>query len=252
MLRTSSLLAVLLTAFGCSSHQEPQDVDQPSEPATSTDRSEPAARTPVKTKQEAPVHTPADSKLLNPSAATEHAPDRYTVELETTKGTITIDVTRAWAPQGADRFYNLVEVGYFDDDAFFRVVEGFMAQVGIHGDPSVSRLWKTARIPDDPVRQSNTRGMVSFATSGTDSRTTQFFINFGDNSNLDDMGFSPFGRVRDMTPVDALYKGYGEGAPRGRGPAQQRIQAEGNQYLRSDFPELDYIRHARIAAAPSH
>lgn len=239
-------LAIVMAAVGCSSEREPQDVEP-----SSTETSEPAAPARTKATKEAPVSTSGNSKLRDPSSATERAPDRYAVELDTTKGSIVIDVTREWAPQGADRFYNLVKVGYYDDVAFFRVVDGFMAQVGIHGDPAVSRLWKMARIPDDPVRGSNTRGMVTFATSGPDSRTTQFFINFSDNTNLDGMGFAPFGRVRDMSIVDSLYKGYGEGAPRGRGPAQGRIQAEGNQYLRAEFPELDYIRHARIATAPS-
>lgn len=237
---------IVLAALACSSQQEPQDIEQPADRGGSESKSPP----PAKATKEAPMQTPANSRLQDPSSATERAPAQYTVKLETTKGEILIDVTREWAPEGADRFYNLVKVGYYDDVAFFRVVEGFMAQVGIHGDPAVSRVWKAARIPDDPVRQSNTRGMVTFATSGPNSRTTQFFINFSDNSNLDGMGFSPFGRVSDMATVDALHNGYGEGAPRGRGPAQQRIQGEGNQYLRAEFPQLDYIRRATIVTAP--
>lgn len=174
------------------------------------------------------------------------APARYSVKLNTTKGDIIIDVTRAWAPRGADRFYNLVKAGYYNDCAFFRVIDGFMAQTGISGDPAVNSQWQTKRIQDDPVEQSNRRGYVSFAMAGPNTRTTQFFISYRDNSRLDQMGFAPFGRVRDMTPVDALYSGYGEGAPRGRGPSQGRLQSEGNSYLRSDFPELDYIRTAQI------
>ncbi|KPK17179.1 MAG: peptidylprolyl isomerase [Myxococcales bacterium SG8_38] len=174
------------------------------------------------------------------------APDRYTVELDTTKGAIVIDVHREWAPHGADRFYELVQNGYFTDVAFFRVIGGFMAQVGISGDPALNAQWRQKTIPDDPVKASNTRGTVTFATSGPDSRTTQFFINFADNSRLDDMGFAPFGKVQDMAPVDALYDGYGEGAPRGRGPSQPLIQSQGNTYLRESFPKLDYIKSAKI------
>ncbi len=184
--------------------------------------------------------------LMDPSRHTAIAPPTYVVELDTTKGKILIDVTRAWAPQGADRFYNLVRAGFFTDIAVFRVIAGFMAQTGLNGNPAVNTAWRGARIQDDPVTQSNTRGMVTFATSGANSRTTQFFFNFGDNSRLDAMGFAPFGRVRSMAVVDALHSGYGEGAPGGAGPEQGRIQAEGNVYLRASFPQLDYIRSARI------
>lgn len=172
--------------------------------------------------------------------------NQYTVELDTTKGPIVIDIHPAWAPLGAKRFRELVEAGYFTDVAFFRVIGGFMAQVGLHGDPATTAEWRGKRIADDPVKESNTRGMVTFATSGPNSRTTQFFINFGDNSRLDGMGFAPFGKVRDMTPVDALYSEYGEGGPRGRGPSQAQIQSRGNEYLRADFPKLDYIKSAKI------
>ncbi len=195
----------------------------------------------------APQEPPAHPALLDPRQATERAPDTFAVELTTTKGPVVIEVTRAWSPHGADRFYNLVKIGYFTDVAFFRVLEGFMAQAGIHGDPRVNRAWRDANIPDDPAAgQSNTRGMVSFAMAGPNTRTTQFFINYGDNSRLDSMGFTPFGRVRDMRAVDALYNGYGEGAPRGRGPSQALIQSRGNEYLRQSFPELDYIVSARV------
>jgi peptidyl-prolyl cis-trans isomerase A (cyclophilin A) len=184
--------------------------------------------------------------LRNPAHAREQAPERYTVVLTTTKGDITIDVRRSWAPLGADRFYNLVKVGAYNEAAFFRVIDGFMAQVGLHGDPDVNRIWRSQRIPDDPVTQSNTRGMVSFATSGKNARVNQFFINTGNNARLDAMGFAPFGRAREMDVVDQLYAGYGEGAPAGRGPRQQRIQLEGNAYLKREFPMLDYIRFARV------
>ena len=184
--------------------------------------------------------------LLDPAAAAKRAPDRYAVKLRTSKGDLLIDVQREWAPLGADRFYNLVTIGYYDDNAFFRVVEEFMAQVGINGHPRVNEIWRAQRILDDPVRQSNTRGMVSFGTSGKNSRTTQVFINFGDNSRLDDMGFAPFGKVRDMKVADALYSGYGDGPPRGQGPRQKRMQMEGNAYLKAEFPKLDYIQKASV------
>src|SRR5690606_29460403 len=136
----------------------------------------------------------------------------------------------------------------YDDVAFFRVIENFMAQFGIHGDPAVNEAWREARIPDDPVVESNRRGYVTFAKMNVpNTRTTQLFINFRDNTQLDGMGFAPIARVVEgMDVVDAIYKGYGEGAPNGQGPAQPRIQAEGNAYLRQDFPELDYIQRASI------
>jgi len=175
------------------------------------------------------------------------APATYTVKLETTKGDILIDVTREWAPLGADRFYELVKAGYFDDTAFFRVISGFMVQVGISGKPEQNTTWRAKTIKDDPVTKSNTRGMVTFAKTGMpDSRTTQIFINFKDNTNLDKMGFAPFGKVRDMAVVDSLFAEYGEGAPGGKGPEQGRIQKEGNSYLRASFPKLDYIKKAVI------
>jgi peptidyl-prolyl cis-trans isomerase A (cyclophilin A) len=167
--------------------------------------------------------------------------------MHTSAGDFVIDVTRAWSPNGADRFYNLVRAGFFTDIAFFRVIDGFMAQCGISGRPDVAGAWDHANIQDDPpAGQHNARGFVSFATAGPNTRTTQFFINFADNSRLDPMGFTPFGHVRDMTAVDALYDGFGEGAPQGRGPSQERIQHEGNTYLRASFDGLDYILSARI------
>ncbi|MFT5354069.1 MAG: peptidyl-prolyl cis-trans isomerase A (cyclophilin A) [Polyangiales bacterium] len=193
-----------------------------------------------------PPAGPANPALLNPSLATETAPAQYTVRFDTTKGEVLIDVTRSWAPIGADRFYNLVRIGYFDNIAFFRVIPGFMAQVGLNGDPAVNRAWRDATIQDDTPTQSNTQGMVSFATSGVDSRVQQFFVNFGNNARLDPMGFAPFGRVRNMAVVNQIHGGYGEGAPGGRGPSQSLIQSRGNEYLRSQFPNLDYIRSASI------
>ncbi len=171
----------------------------------------------------------------------------YKVKFKTTKGDFVVTVTRTWAPLGAARFEELVTTGFFKDIAVFRVVDGFMAQFGIHGDPAVSAKWRDNKIKDDPVTQSNSRGMVTFATSGPNTRTTQLFINFGNNNRLDGMGFSPFGTVSEgMEVVDQLYKGYGEGAPRGQGPDQGRMQQEGNAYLKKDFPNLDYILSAEL------
>jgi len=192
--------------------------------------------------------SPAMSQaLMNPASLTEQAPPVYKAKFDTSKGSFEIQVHRDWAPAGADRFYNLVKNGFFDNTRFFRVVSGFMVQFGLNGDPSVSAQWRQARIRDDQVKQSNTRGMVTFATAGPNTRTTQVFINFGDNNRLDGMGFAPFGQVvSGMNIVDALYSGYGEGAPGGNGPEQGRVQQEGNAYLTKDFAKLDYIKKATI------
>ena len=200
----------------------------------------------------APASGAPDMKVLTDPKRPEwkeKAPDEFKAKFTTSKGDFVVQVERAWSPLGADRFYALVKNGYFDDIRFFRVIEGFMAQFGIHGKPEVNKAWRENRIQDDPVVKSNERGWLSFATSGKNSRTTQMFINFVDNKRLDGMGFSPFGKiVEGMDIVDKLYNGYGEGAPRGRGPDQGRIQEKGNEYLNSDFKELDYIKTARIVA----
>jgi peptidyl-prolyl cis-trans isomerase A (cyclophilin A) len=185
--------------------------------------------------------------LGNPAALSEKAPATYKARFDTSKGVFVVEVTRAWAPNGADRFYNLVKNGFYDDTRFFRVINGFMVQFGINGDPKVSAPWRDARIPDDKVTQSNKRGYITFATSGPNSRTTQVFINFGDNAGLDGQGFSPFGRVTTgMNVVDSLHSSYGEGAPSGRGPNQGKIQTDGNAYLTRDFANLDYVKKATI------
>ena len=186
-------------------------------------------------------------QLANPAALTEQAPPVYKAKFDTSKGPFVIEVHRDWAPIGADRFYNLVKNGFFDNVRFFRVVSGFMVQFGINGDPSLSARWREARIRDDAVKQSNTRGMVTFATAGPNTRTTQVFINFADNSQLNGMGFAPFGQVTSgMNVVDALYSGYGEGAPRGSGPDQGRLQQEGNAYLMKEFGKMDFVKKATI------
>ncbi len=194
------------------------------------------------------VTGPAWSQGLgNPAALNEPAPAVYKAKFDTSKGTFVIEVHRDWAPNGADRFYNLVKNGFFDNARFFRVISGFMVQFGINADPKLSAVWREARIKDDPVRQSNKRGLITFATAGPNTRTTQVFINFGDNNMLDRQGFAPFGQVVSGMPVvDALYSGYGEGAPGGQGPEQGRIQQEGNAYLIKQFGKLDYIKKATI------
>lgn len=189
----------------------------------------------------------AQSPPANPAVLNEQAPAAYKVKFDTSKGPFVVEVTRAWAPKGADRFYNLVKSGFYDNVRFFRVISGFMVQFGINGDPGVMARWRTAQIGDDPVTQSNKRGTVTFAMAGPNTRTSQVFINFADNANLDGMGFSPFGRiVSGMNVVDALNAEYGEGAPRGRGPDQSRLQSEGNTYLMKDFPRMDYVKKATI------
>lgn len=187
------------------------------------------------------------AKLRTPSALTEKAPDTYKAKFDTSKGAFIVEVHRDWAPLGADRFYNLVKNGYYDDCRFFRVIDGFMAQIGMNGNPAIQSAWTGARIQDDPVKQSNKKGYVTFAHAGPNTRTTQFFINYGDNGSLDRQGFPPIGQViSGMDVVEKLYSGYGDGPPRGRGPSQGQITAEGNAYLTKDFPKLDYVKKAAI------
>jgi len=203
-------------------------------------------------KTNAATAAPASPGFADPSKLTEPAPATFKAQFNTTKGKVVIEVTRSLSPNGADRFYNLVRSGYFKDLAFFRVIPGFMCQFGIHGDPAVSAKWRAANIADDPVKGSNTRGTITFATAGPNTRTTQLFINFGNNVNLDGMGFSPFGKVIEgMDVVDKINGEYGEGAPGGNGPNQGRVQMEGNAYLKKDFPNLDYINSASLVPAES-
>lgn len=169
------------------------------------------------------------------------APAKYRVKLDTSQGPVVIEVTREWAPLGADRFYELVQAGFYDEVRFFRVVPKFMVQFGINGDPVTQKKWRDARIKDDPARKSNQRGFVTYAMAGPDTRTSQLFINFADNKFLDDQGFAPFGEVVEgMAAVDKI------NAKNGERPDQGRIQEEGNAYLKSKFPDLDYIRKATV------
>lgn len=244
-------LILATTMIGCSG--EPPTPESDKEKTELNVVKEAPKPTPETTKTEA---TPAPEKLadghhpalLDPTVATETAPETYKVQFKTTNGNFVIQVNRAWAPNGADRFYNLVKMGFYDGICFFRVISGFMAQYGIHGDPKVTDKWKDAAIPDDPVTQKNTRGRVSFATRGPATRTTQVFINYNDrNVQLDGMGFSPFGEVVEgMNVVDSLYSGYGEGAPKGRGPDQGMMQRVGNAYLNKRFAKLDHILSAKV------
>lgn len=176
-----------------------------------------------------------------PSAA-EQAPETYQVLFETSKGNFTVEVHREWAPNGADRFHKLVQGGFYDDCRFFRVVPDFMVQWGINGDPEVQKNWVKANIKDDRVTQSNQRGFITYAMSGQkNSRTSQLFINFKDNSFLDSKGFAPFGQVVEgMDVVDAINAQYREQ------PDQNLIQSSGNAYLNKNFPKLDFIRKASL------
>ena len=214
---------------------------------------EPDDSTPATSKQTPKVDKPQlspkkpASALTDPSQANARAPEQFRVRFKTTAGDFVILVKREWSPLGADRFYNLVKIDFFKDVSFFRVIQGFVAQFGISGNPSVNRAWESFRFKDDPVKESNLRGSLSFATAGSNTRTTQFFINFKDNAPLDTMGFSPIGKVVEgMEVVDSLYSGYGEGAPRGKGPNQGTLKSQGNTYLKDNFPKLDYIKEVTI------
>lgn len=195
-------------------------------------------------RQKSPLLQVTEAELAQP------APDSFLVTLETSRGNFAIMARRAWAPKGVDRFYHLTRRGYYDTTYFFRVVENFVAQFGMPGDPAVYAAWRDRRIDDDSVRHSNTRGTLSFASQGPNTRSVQLFINLKDNPRLDSIagGFAPIGEVVEgMSVVDGLYDGYGEGAPRGLGPRQDMIAAQGNDYLRRHFAKLDYIRRATVA-----
>jgi peptidyl-prolyl cis-trans isomerase A (cyclophilin A) len=241
---TLSLFALVI---GCTT-EAPEVAPEP-EPVEEV-RQAPPAKAKTAVPEEPAELSPEVAALvekLDPAKATEQAPESYKVVFETTEGDFTVAVSRADAPKGADRLFNLVKMGYYEDIAFYRAIDNFMAQFGLHGEPAVTREWRDARIEDDEVTLSNERGTLTFATAGPNTRTTQLFINFKDNTNLDAMGFSPVGRVvSGMEVVDKIFTGYGEGAPRGAGPMQPRIHREGNAYLRDEFPNLSYIKSARI------
>ena len=176
------------------------------------------------------------------------APDTYRVRIETTKGNVVLEVTRSLAPRGADRFYHLVEVGFYDNSRFYRVITGRFVQFGIAGDPAIAKVWQNERFPDDSVKTSNTRGTFAYAMTGPDARTTQIYINTGDQSRQDAMGFAPFGKVVEgMDVVDSLYAGYAETSGGGmRAGHQGKLFEEGNAYLDREFPLLDKLIRAEI------
>jgi peptidyl-prolyl cis-trans isomerase A (cyclophilin A) len=182
--------------------------------------------------------------LMNPGSLRAKAPDTYRVQFTTTKGNVVIEIHRDWAPLGADRFYNLVRNGFFTDAAFFRVVPNFIVQFGLGANPAVNKVWQNANFRDDPVKESNKRATLTFATAGPNTRTTQLFINLKDNAPLDAQGFAPFGTVVEgMDVVEKIYPGYGER------PAQDRITSEGKAYVDKTFPMLDRITAAKVLAA---
>ncbi len=189
--------------------------------------------------------------LLNPASLHATAPAVFHVRFHTTKGDFSIEVIRAWAPNGADRFYNLVEHHFYDGATFFRVVPKFVVQFGIPADPKYGKIWSNANIKDDPVTQSNLPGTITYAqTSSPNSRSTQVFINFGSNSFLDSQRFAPFGKVTEgMSVVESFYSGYAD-QPTG---TQDQITNQGNAFLEKNFPKLDKIITARVVpAAPAH
>jgi len=254
-----SLFAVVVASLafaGCKKQEqaaqpapaEQPKVETPAQPAPAT--AAPAAGTkPAASSSSAPAAKPTHDyikELQSPKKLNEKAPDTYKVKFDTTRGQFTISVTRAWAPLGADRFYNLVKHHFYDNAAFFRVVPQFVVQFGISENPQVSAAWKHTEIKDDPVTQSNKRGAITFATAGPDTRTTQVFISLKDNGRLDGMGFAPFGTVdgNGMNVVEMMYEGYGDSA----GPDQDQLEKQGDPYLRKGWPKLDYIKSATLVS----
>lgn len=232
-----SLLCASFVVGGCETSPPTPTKDKPANATTAISKA--AGATPK------PAPGPRHPGLLDPSLANEQAPANFRAKFTTSKGAFVIEVTREWAPVGADRFYNLVRVGFFTDVIFFRVIGGFMAQFGINGDPIVSKAWARSQLQDETVEtKSNARGTISFAkTNAPNSRSTQLFINFGDNSRLDKMKFAPIGRVVEgMDVVDALHKDYGAAPSSG----QAAITRQGNAWLHQHFPELDHIQRAEI------
>lgn len=244
-LKVAALVALGMIAGGTAYWASAQNQDAKAQPKPSSAGA--TSRTAART---------YDRTLLRPSLLTRTAPATYKVKFTTTKGDFVVTVTRAWAPLGADRFYNLVRHHFYDNTSFFRVLRGFVVQWGISAYPPVSAAWSHAPIKDDPVVQSNLRGYITYAMGGADTRTTQVFINLVDNKRLDGMGFAAFGQVTEgMDVVEALYSGYGEGAPDGKGPQQDKIEKLGKTYLDKDFSQLDSIKTATLilpeSAAPA-
>ena len=251
MLMTAALVLTAALAHAQTTPKTTQTTPpKPAQPKTTPPKT--PAQTPPKTgtstaaKKPATTAAPSRAALMNPAKLTAVAPPVYKATFDTSAGSFVIEVHRDWAPKGADRFYNLVKNGFFDNVRFFRVVKSFMVQFGINGDPQIQQHWAEANIPDDPVTQKNVRGYITFANRGPNTRSTQVFINYVDrNTFLDPQGFAPFGQVvSGMEVVDKLYGEYGE-APSGQ---QGRIQREGNKFLNAEYPKLDYVTKARITS----
>jgi peptidyl-prolyl cis-trans isomerase A (cyclophilin A) len=207
-----------------------------------------APKTGTGAKTGAAAARPYDRLLLRPTLLKDKAPETYQVKFSTTRGDFTLTVTRAWAPIGADRFYNLVKHHFYDDATVFRVVPNFVAQFGLSAYPPVSAAWKNANLTDDPVMQSNKKGYITFATAGPNTRTTQVFINLVDNVRLDKMGFAPFGQVTEgMNAVDLFYDQYGDAS----GPDQDQIEKQGKPYIDKGWPKLDVIKSATLVGEPA-
>ncbi len=256
LLLAATLLAAL-TLISCQQKEQAAPAPSQSE-APPAAQSEPAASKPAPAEaspaESAPVETPAAEEPAakgtlpgtrpaqpTPARTVQKDPNVFTVRMKTTKGDIDIELHKDWAPLGVARFRELVDSGYFDGARFFRVVPGFVVQFGIAANPLLTAKWDGSEIQDDPVLQSNTRGIVTFATAGRNTRTTQLFINLGDNPRLDSMGFAPIGRVvRGMDSVESIDSRYGEA------PQQPRIEGEGEAYLAREFPNLDKIVSARV------
>lgn len=238
------LLLCVVIPMACTQKTEEKPAEKPptptEAPAVPATQAPPATEAPTTT-----VPAKAENLLLSPHSPEmlEKAPETYSAKFETSKGNFTVEVTRSLAPRGADRFYNLIRHGFYDECRFFRVLPNFVVQFGINGNPDYSKFWREARIDDDPVKGSNKQWTITFATAGPNTRTTQVFINYKDNAHLDGQGFAQFGVVTSGTKVlESLNSEYG-----GRASDQQgKIQTEGNAFLKSYFPNLDYIKKASI------
>ena len=236
--------------FGCKAKEQTAEAPPPEKPKAEA-AAEPRAETPAQPQPLVTASAPAaaprpgyDRALLRAALLKDKAPDTFQVKFTTTRGDFVVAVTRAWAPIGADRFYNLVKHHYYDNASFFRVVPNFVVQFGLSAYPPVSAAWSKANINDDPVTQSNKRGYLTFATAGPNTRTTQVFISLKDNAGLDRQGFAPFGVVegQGMKVVDMFYDQYGDNA----GPDQGQIEKEGKAYLDKGWPKLDSIKTAAL------
>lgn len=224
-MRTATIVLSLTFAFLGACKKDRQEPTPPPEPAETSQAAKEAEERP----------------RLDPTLPSRKAPDEFRVRFETTKGTFVVEAHRSWSPRGVDRFYYLVKGGFYDDAAFFRVLPGFVVQFGLPSDPELSKAWRGAHLQDDPTQRSNERGTITFATSGPNTRTTQLFINYANNTRLDHMGFTPFGEVIEgMDVVDSINAEYGEQ------PSQGRIINEGNAYLKREFPNMDYILTAKV------